>query len=75
MAVTFLAYLGLTRLYLFIVLLLLTVGRSHNITHILNVAAGLEVTREDLNFVEEKIELLDVPEQDIKEGWVKPAVS
>ena len=33
-------------------------------------AAGLEVTREDLNFVEEKIELLDVPEQDIKEGWV-----
>ena len=31
-------------------------------------AAGLDVTRDDDSFVEKKIELLDVPEQDIQEG-------
>ena len=31
-------------------------------------AAGLEITREDQSIVERKIELLDVPEQDIEQG-------
>ena len=44
--------------------------RRFNIRHTLNVAAGLDITREDQSIVEKKIELLDVPEQDIEQGRV-----
>ena len=33
-------------------------------------AAGLEITREDPSILEKKVELLDVPEQDIEQGIV-----
>ena len=45
-------------------------SRRLNIRHILNVAAGLDITRQDHSIVEKKIELLDVPEQDIEQGIV-----
>ena len=31
-------------------------------------ASGLEITREDPSILEKKVELLDVPEQDIEQG-------
>ena len=44
--------------------------RRLNIQHTLNVAAGLDITRQDQSIVEKKIELLDVPEQDIEQGII-----
>ena len=43
--------------------------RQHNIKHILNVATGIEIIREDTDIIEKKVELLDVPEQNIDAGW------
>ena len=42
--------------------------RTHNIKHILNVATGINIFREDKDIVEKKVELLDVPEQNIDKG-------
>ena len=39
-----------------------TLFRTHNIKHILNVATGINIFREDEDIVEKKVELLDVPE-------------
>ena len=51
------------------------ISRRFNIRHTLNVAAGLDITREDQSIVEKKIELLDVPEQDIEQGRVTCLIS
>ena len=34
-------------------------------THVLNVATGIEIDRGDSGVVEERVELLDIPEQSI----------
>ena len=46
----------------------MTLFRTHNIKHILNVATGINIFREDKDIVEKKVELLDVPEQNIDKG-------
>ena len=46
----------------------MTLFRTHNIKHILNVATGINIFREDEDIVEKKVELLDVPEQNIDKG-------
>ena len=43
----------------------MTSFRTHNIKHILNVATGIDIFREDKDIIEKKVELLDVPEQNI----------
>ena len=43
----------------------------HNIKHILNVATGIDIVREDKDIIEKKVELLDVPEQNIDTGKTK----
>ena len=37
-------------------------------THVLNVATGIEIDRGDSGVVEERVELLDIPEQCILES-------
>ena len=37
-------------------------------THVLNVATGIEIDRGDSGVVEERVELLDIPEQHILES-------
>ena len=46
----------------------MTLFRTHTIKHILNVATGIEIFREDKDIIEKKVELLDVPEQNIDTG-------
>ena len=48
--------------------IIMTLFRTHNIKHILNVATGINIFREDKDIVEKKVELLDVPEQNIDKG-------
>ena len=38
------------------------------VTHVLNVATGIEIDRGDSGVVEERVELLDIPEQRILES-------
>merc|ERR1712226_329402 len=42
--------------------------RREGITHVLNVASGIEIDRTGTDLVEERIELLDLPEQEIQDG-------
>ena len=49
----------------------MTLFRTHTIKHILNVATGIEIIREDTDIIEKKVELLDVPEQNIDTGGEK----
>ena len=46
----------------------MTLFRTHTIKHILNVATGIDIFREDKDIIEKKVELLDVPEQNIDTG-------
>ena len=42
--------------------------QREGVTHVLNVATGIEIDRGDSGVVEERVELLDIPEQCILES-------
>ena len=42
--------------------------QREGVTHVLNVATGIEIDRRGSSIVEERVELLDIPEQTIHES-------
>ena len=48
--------------------------QREGVTHVLNVATGIEIDRGDSGVVEERVELLDIPEQCIIESKTKLAL-
>ena len=42
--------------------------QREGVTHVLNVATGVEIDRGESSIIEERVELLDIPEQTILES-------